>query len=288
MARGLTQSLSVGNDLEMCSETCKHLFQRVGYRRAMVLAHRLDGHGPERVLMLHDWMGDASTYDAAMPYLDPSALTCARVDLPGYGGSHAHPVLGVDAAALDAQVLAVADHLGWTRFHLVGHSMSTVIAQRMTLSSPERVASVTLVTPVTPGTHLPDEIIEFLRTIARDPGMRADALAAQSRGRLSPRWLEWKLARWAACSDPAAVVAYVDLFARPDLGAMRSAVDVPVLAITGAEDAPPFQREAVEPALRAVHPGAILEVCLASGHYPMQETPPLFASMLERFVRTAR
>ena len=60
---------------------------------------------------------------------------------------------------------------------------------------------------------------------------------------------------------------------------------MPVLAITGTEDAAHFTRAAVEPALRGVHPGATIEVCPASGHYPMQETPPLFAAMVERFVR---
>jgi len=251
----------------------------------MILAHTLDGRGPERVLVLHDWLGDATTYDAAMPYLDPAALTCARVDLPGYGRSRALPLRGVDAGALDAGVLAVADHLGWSRFHLLAHSMSTVIAQRLARSSPARIASVTLVGPVTPGTRHPDPVVELLRGIGRDPSSRREALASRMSPRLSPRWLEWKLERWAACSDPAAVAAYVDLFARPELATTRADVAVPVLALTGAEDAPPFARAAVEPALRAVYPEAAVEVCEAAGHYPMQETPPRFASMVERFVR---
>ena len=251
----------------------------------MVLAHVLDGRGPERVLVLHDWLGDATTYDAAMPYFDPALLTCARVDLPGYGGSRARPVRGVDAGSLDAEVLAVADHLGWPRFHLVAHSMSTVVAQRMARSAAARVASVVLTAPVTPGTRHPDSIVEFLRGIGRDPSRRREAMAARPSARLSARWLDWKLERWASCAEPEAVATYVDLFARPDLPTTRAEAPLPVLAITGAEDAPPFGRDAVEPALRAVYPDAVVEVCLAAGHYPMQETPPLFASFVDRFVR---
>jgi 3-oxoadipate enol-lactonase len=251
----------------------------------MILAHTLGGHGPERVLVLHDWLGDATTYDPAIPYFDPEALTLARVDFPGYGGSRAQAVVGVDAATLDANVLAVADHLGWSRFHLVGHSMSTVVAQRIARSAAIRVASVTLVSPATPGTRYPEPIVDALRAFGRDPGRRREAFASRWGTRLSPRWLEWKLERWAACSDPEAVAAYVDLFARPDLVTTRAEVQVPVLAITGVHDGPNFLRDAVEPALRAVYPDVLIEVFPAAGHYPMQEMPPLFAAVVERFVR---
>jgi|HubBroStandDraft_4_1064222.scaffolds.fasta_scaffold115673_2 3-oxoadipate enol-lactonase len=251
----------------------------------MVLAHTLDGRGPERVLVLHDWLGDATTYDTAIPYFDLAALTLARVDLPGYGGSRARAVGGVDVATLHADVLAVADHIGWPRFHLVSHSMSTVIAQRMARSVPARLATVTLVAPAIPGTRYPDAVVDDLRTVGRDPSRRREAFASRWGTRRSPRWLEWKLERWAACSDPEAVAAYVDLFGRPELAATRATVPVPVLAITGAADAPYFARGAVEPAIRAVYPDAIADECPASGHYPMQETPPLFAWMVERFVR---
>lgn len=253
--------------------------------RGMVLAHSRDGHGIERVLVLHDWLADSTEYDPAIPYFDLTTLTLARVDLPGYGGSRASPVRGVDAATLDRDVLAVADHLKWARFHLLAHSMSTVVAQRLARSAVERLASVTLVTPLPPGLIYPDSVVDSLRAVGRHPDRRHGAFASRWGTRLSARWLEWKLERWAARSDPEAVAAYVDLFARSDLATTRAAVDVPVLAITGTEDAPHFARTAVEPAIRAVYPDAVVEDIPGAGHYPMQETPPLFASLVERFVR---
>lgn len=249
----------------------------------MTLAHRLDGRGPARVLLLHDWLGDASTYDATLPYFDLDALTLARVDLPGYGGSRALPLLPRTEGPLEAAVLDVADALGWARFHLVAHSMSTVIAQRLARSHAARLATVTLCAPVTPGTHLPDEAVAFLRGLGRDPATRRATLAARANPRLNDRWLDAKLARWAACAAPEAVAAYVDLFARPALPTTPAAVALPVLALTGADDGAPFQRDAVEPALRAVHADVVVEE-LPTGHYPMQEMPPRFAAAVERFV----
>jgi hypothetical protein len=61
-----------------------------------------------------------------------------------------------------------------------------------------------------------------------------------------------------------------------------------VLVITGTEGASHFARMAVEPwnpASRAVYPDAVGEEIPAAGRYPMQETPPLFALLVERFVR---
>jgi pimeloyl-ACP methyl ester carboxylesterase len=43
------------------------------------------GDGPIRVLVMHDWLGDHSSYDALMPWLDGRAFTYVFVDLRGYG-----------------------------------------------------------------------------------------------------------------------------------------------------------------------------------------------------------
>jgi pimeloyl-ACP methyl ester carboxylesterase len=41
-------------------------------------------------------------------------------------------------------VLAVADHLGITRFHYVGLSLGGMMSQQLAISHPGRVASVTI------------------------------------------------------------------------------------------------------------------------------------------------
>ncbi|WP_044560372.1 alpha/beta fold hydrolase, partial [Azospirillum sp. B4] len=54
---------------------------------ADILGVTLHGTGPEPVLVLHDWLGDASTYAPMRPYLDGKRYTYAFADLRGYGRS---------------------------------------------------------------------------------------------------------------------------------------------------------------------------------------------------------
>lgn len=86
------------------------------------------------------------------------------------------------------------------------------------------------------------------------------------------------------CADPEAVAAYVAMFARDGLPDPDAPVDVPLLAITGEKDAEPMRHDAVKAALAPLA-GRLSVVPLAdSGHYPMQEAPPLLATLVGRFL----
>lgn len=45
------------------------------------------GEGPVRVLVLHDWFCDHSSWEAALPYLTSARFTYVFADLRGYGAS---------------------------------------------------------------------------------------------------------------------------------------------------------------------------------------------------------
>jgi pimeloyl-ACP methyl ester carboxylesterase len=79
-----------------------------------------------------------------------------------------------DQLVVDA--VAALDALGLERFHLLGHSMGGIVAQRLVLEHPERVESLILMdTLAEPSLALPKEWIERTVTMGRDQGMAAVA-----------------------------------------------------------------------------------------------------------------
>lgn len=247
------------------------------------LAHALHGHGPSRVLVLHDWLSDRRSWDPMLPYLDGERFTYALVDLRGYGGSRA--IAGAytaDEAASDA--LAVASRLGWERFAAVGHSMSGLIVQALAASAPARVTRLVAVAPVGPtGLAMPPEALAFMERVSLDLPARRAALQQNFGDRLSERWLEIKLAHWTACSEPEAVLGYLRMFTKTDIRERVQGLEIPILAIAGEHDQPWFSADALRTELA---PYKRLEVvtCGNAGHYPMQETPVALATLLERFL----
>ena len=107
----------------------------------MLLGHQIIGSGSIPVFVIHDWFCDCSSYDPILPYLDTENFTYAFVDLRGYGRSKSLSGLyNLNEAAHD--LLILADSLKWQEFHLIGHSMSSMIAQYLALEVPERVKSI--------------------------------------------------------------------------------------------------------------------------------------------------
>ena len=108
----------------------------------MTIGHTIFGSGKQGVIVLHGWFGDYSVFEPMLPYLDTETFTYAFVDFRGYGQSRnqagAHTM-----AEISADAVALADHLGWKRFHVVGHSMGGTTARYVAGVRPDLVASVT-------------------------------------------------------------------------------------------------------------------------------------------------
>lgn len=243
------------------------------------------GRGSLPVLVLHDWFCDHSTWDAALPYLDEDRFTWVFADLRGYGGSRGIPgEYTLEEAAGDAA--ALVRRLEWPRFSLIGHSMGSLIAQRVLQLMPRQVSRAIFITPVGPrGGGLDGPALEFFRSIAlADDVGRMSALGKLWGGRLSDTWTRYKLRRWRETADPAAAAKYVELWGATDIAGEVRDVDVPIRVIAGGLDAPPFQAEALKASMMRYYPTARLTTLDASGHYPMQEQPPLLAAQIERFL----
>jgi 3-oxoadipate enol-lactonase len=249
-----------------------------------VLGHDRVGCGPRAVIVLHDWMCDTSTWDGARAYLDGERFSWAFTDLRGYGRSRGRSgAFTVLEAATD--VLSLADAIRWSRFAVVGHSMSALVALHLAQHHADRVERAILLTPPPPRGFPDNARLEGSRALARgDDAMRAAALAERFGGRLPRGWAAFKAARWGASADPDAAAAYVAMFARDGVPDPSARVSIPVLAVTGEHDFPPMRRDAVVQNLAPLCEELEVIAIADSGHYPMQELPPLTVALVERFL----
>lgn len=100
-------------------------------------------HGP-RLLALHGWLDNAASYVPLAPWLEDYDLVAP--DLPGHGASAHLPASADYTLVAGARAaLAVADALGWERFHLLGHSLGGATASMIAAAVPQRVDKLLLV-----------------------------------------------------------------------------------------------------------------------------------------------
>lgn len=128
-----------------------------GITSHMIQTPRLAVHaltsGPDDglpVLFIHGNGASATFWEETMLAL-PAGLRGIAPDLRGYGDTEPLPVdatLGLGDMVDD--VLAMADALGLTAYHVVGHSMGGGVAMKLAIARPAAVLSLTLVDTVSP------------------------------------------------------------------------------------------------------------------------------------------
>ena len=259
---------------------------------ALEISYDVDGAG-DPVLML---MGLGGTHHG----WDLVRSDCARrhrlvlVDNRDAGESHeASAAYGLGEMAGDA--LAVMDHLGIERFHVVGASMGGAIAQHLALQAPSRVASLVLAS--TWGRTDP-----FLAAVLR--GWRAMVerlapetfLAAQSPWAFTARYFQeppaelvaWQAeqAKHAPLKSVAAYQRQVDACLRHDVMGMFVLLRTPALVVVGEDDilTPPRYARALAAAL----PRGEVMLVPGAGHACFLETPKAFGDRVLRFLGKQR
>ncbi|WCM28613.1 alpha/beta hydrolase [Sphingomonas sp. QA11] len=244
---------------------------------------RIHGHGPSRIIAIHGWFNDSAAFDGMLPGFDPDRFSIALPDLRGYGPrrSSSGPFNMATAAA---DMLAVADQLGWTRFSVIGHSMGGKAALALAVAAPERVERVIGITPVWAGPAPFDPpTLGFFRAAAGDVGTRQAILDTTTGERLPSAWLRANAERSMEISDRDAFAAYLESWAGDDFAEAASGVERPVLVIAGAHD-----RGVPEEVLRATWLAALAHAELAvlpeAGHYPMDESPLTLAARIIAFI----
>lgn len=263
-------------------------------RSSPVLGHGVYGQGREKVLVLHDWMGDSANYLPLIPYLDFEHFTYAFADVRGYGKSlQLEGDYTADEIAADA--FALADSLDWTRFHVVGHSMTGMAVQRMALedaiSSTRRLKSIVAITPVAANGYPADEATKrFLWELIHERGLSEKGFSLLTGQRLTPAWGRAKTERHLQTSSAAALRGYYRMWLETDFSrSVRDArIATPMLVIGGRQDLPGFQEEHLRKTFGAWYPHVEIVIITDAGHYPMQETPVYLASLVEHFLNAHR
>ncbi|MBX9634329.1 MAG: alpha/beta hydrolase [Magnetospirillum sp.] len=241
------------------------------------------GSGPEVVVVLHEWLGDHSNYDSMLPYLSASRAQYIFADLRGYGLSHGMTgTYSLEEAAGD--VIALMDSLGHSHFHVVGHSMSGMIAQYMMTQWPERIKSVVAVSPVPAAGFKADAAaLARLRAVITDEEAFRNAVTARTSNRYGRAWVERKMAI-ARRAAPEAMLGYMAMFTGSDFADRTIGLTTPVALITGAQDIAFYSRAALEPQFQRAFPRLQVATINDAGHYAMLETPVLLAALIERAV----
>lgn len=107
------------------------------------LNYRLEGDGPETVVLVNGLADDLETWADQVPALLELGYRVLRFDNRGIGLSEKPPG-PYTTAMFAADAKALVEHLGISDFHLLGVSMGGMIAQEYALAHPADLRSVTL------------------------------------------------------------------------------------------------------------------------------------------------
>jgi pimeloyl-ACP methyl ester carboxylesterase len=251
------------------------------------LGHCRIGSGPAVCVVLHEWLGDHVNWEPTLPYFDLSRHTLVFMDLRGYGWSRA--VGGsYDLQEAAGDVLRTAEQLKIDRFHLVGHSMSGLVAQRIALDATDRIQSVTLFSPVPPtGFHADDAAMRALNAVIDEDEAAARAITARTSGRYGAGWLQRKLKIARDAATPDAMRGYLRMFTSSAITGDTQRLTAPLHVVNGAQDIAFYRGEASHAAFAAAYPRATFETIDDAGHYSMLETPVRVASIIEKRMAAA-
>ncbi len=232
-------------------------------RDGLRLAYQSLGEGPPLVCQ-PGGPGRASRYLRDLAGLS-QARTLIRYDAAGTGDSD-RPA---DTSRLRYTELAedledVRRHLGLDTLDLLGHSAGAVVAQVYAATHPERVRSLTLVTPSGRLQGVDGEDVSRPETYGTfdDAAREHAAHVDDEMDRTAERAFRGEQ--------------------RPDLVAALREVRAPVLVVAGAEDrlTPPAAARAVA----ACFPDAQLHELPGVGHYPWVEAPEEFRRLVVEFL----
>jgi non-heme chloroperoxidase len=129
------------------------------------LRYAARGPQPARVVFVHGWPDSWRSFQPVLDALPPE-VGAISVSLRGFGGSDA-PTQGYDPDDFAADIRQLANHLDITSAVFVGHSMGTLVVQRLAAQHPGLVAGLVLIGGLT---KLPDDVFDEVWSEVSDLG----------------------------------------------------------------------------------------------------------------------
>ena len=114
-------------------------------------------------MFVHGWPDSWRSFQPVLDALPPT-VGAVSVSLRGFGGSDA-PADGYTPDDFAADVRDVVEHLGVTSAVFVGHSMGTLVVQRLAASHPEIVDGLVLIGGLN---RLPDDVFDEVWSVVED------------------------------------------------------------------------------------------------------------------------
>ena len=253
------------------------------------------GVGGRPLLLVHGFTGAKEDFLTHLPALAAAGWHAAAPDLRGHGASDAPAEEAASRFEIfAADLIALADALGWPNFALLWHSMGGMVAQVAALAAPERLDALVLMDTCSGPVDFDRDLAFGAAALVREHGTSVlgplvaslpegnplDTAASRQvrQSRLSPLGGDDPAASWAAYGDAKLAAASPAMFAAM-VPEMLDAADrlpalahltVPTLVVLGEHDDPfgPSCRS-----LAATIPGARLEVIAGAGHNPQHEAP---------------
>lgn len=244
----------------------------------------LHGNGPTKVIALHSWMDDAESWNTTIPFLNPTQYTYAFMNVRGYGTAKDKKGQ-YNMEEIKNDIFKLADDLGFSNFHLIGHSMCGMVAQYTALKdAANRIGKVVLVSPVASSGFPADEATKgFLQAIIQNEEVAKMGYGAFTSNRYSDYWYTIRAKRHVAATDGLAQLAYMKMWLKEDFSEQMPKVDKPFLIVAGAYDHPMFRLDVQRKNFAGFKNVEFIE-SENSGHFSMQEAPVFLASTIESFL----
>jgi pimeloyl-ACP methyl ester carboxylesterase len=238
---------------------------------------------PLTLVFVHGWPDSWRSFQPVLDNLPPT-VGAVSVSLRGFGGSDA-PIDGYTPDDFAADVHDLAEHLGVTSAVFVGHSMGTLVVQRLAASHPELVAGLVLIGGLN---RLPDDVYDEVWSVVHD---LADPISEQFVREFQSSTLAVPVPEVffdqlvaESLKAPARVwrAAFAGIRTMPP--ARDTEITAPTLLLWGDQDA--LVPRAEQDVLLCAIPSARLVVYQGAGHSPNWEQPERVAHDINTFLNS--